>query len=34
MDDTADWAETAREVYTLTRDATTAKGFTLEPPDP
>ena len=34
MDDTAEWAETAREVYTLARDAITAKGFTLEPPEP
>ena len=34
MNDTAEWAETAREVYTLARDAITVRGFTLEPPDP
>ena len=34
MDDTTEWAQTAREIYTLAQSAVAAAGVTLEPPEP
>ena len=34
MEDTTEWAQTAREIYTLAQSAVAAAGVTLEPPDP
>ncbi|MCY4510218.1 MAG: nucleotidyltransferase domain-containing protein [Acidobacteria bacterium] len=34
IDDTAEWAETARGIHTLAAEAIAAKGFSLDPPDP
>ena len=34
IDDTTEWAETAREICTLAQSAIAAAGVTLEPPDP
>ena len=34
MNDTTEWAQTAREIYTLAQTAVAAAGITFEPPDP